>query len=101
MYHVLLAECCKTCTRFSIGYLQNFNPSAACSSLIGASNCMLHFCKEGMPLLCSLIRPATLQQHSQGACQLLLDQVRLLAGMPASTQTGWSLAMGAANTTLE
>ena len=62
---------------------------------------MLHFCKEGMPLLCSLIRPATLQQHSQRACQLLLDQVRLLAGMPASTQTGWSLAMGAANTTLE
>ena len=66
-------------------HLQNLDSSAACIAIIAASHCMLDFREEGVALLGAVICPASLQQNSHRACQLLLHQVRVLACMPASS----------------
>jgi len=65
--------------------LKYLDASAACSSITGASHCTLNLPEERMPFLWALIHPATLQQDSHCACKLLLHQVRMLAGVPASS----------------
>ena len=70
-------------------YLQNLDGSAASSSISAGSYGLFQLSENGMPVLCSLVHPATLQEDCPGGNQLLLYQERMLAGGPVHTTTGW------------